>query len=71
MLFMLPKGGNEEGLFADIPLPTLEEDDDVVVVVRVELAVVVAEAMVLLEFIVTALLLADEGVDDGVELPTT
>lgn len=67
---MLPKGGKRV-LFAAIPLPTLEEEDEVAVVVSVELVVVVTEAMALLEFIVTALLLVDEGVDDGVELPAT
>lgn len=71
VLFMLPKGGKDEGLFAEIPPPELEEEDEVAVVVMVELAVVVAEVMALFEFIGTALLGADEGVDDGVELPPT
>lgn len=69
VLFMLPKGGNEGGLLADIPLPRLEEEDEAAVVVKVELAVVAVEVMALLEVIVTALLVADEGVDDGVALP--
>lgn len=61
---MLLKGGNEEGLFADSPLPMLVEEDEAAVVVRVELVVVAAEDMALFEVMV--LLVAATGADEGV-----
>lgn len=66
VLFILLKGGNEEGLFVGIPLPTLAEEDDVAVVVKVELAVVAAEDMALVDVAVIVLLVGAAGADDGV-----
>lgn len=66
VLFILLKDGNEEGLFVGIPLPTLAEEDDVAVVVKVELAVVAAEDMALVDVAVIVLLVEAAGADDGV-----
>lgn len=66
VLFILLKDGNEEGLFVGIPLPTLAEEDDVAVVVKVELAVVAAEDMALVDVAVIVLLVGAAGADDGV-----
>lgn len=66
VLFILLKGGNEEGLFVGIPLPILAEEDDVAVVVKVELAVVAAEDMALVDVAVIVLLVGAPGADDGV-----
>lgn len=66
VLFILLKGGNEEGLLVGMPLPRLAEEEDGVVVVRVELAVVAAEDMALVEVTVMVLLVGAAGADDGV-----
>lgn len=66
LLFKLPKGGNEGSLF-DTPLFKLEDDEDEVeVVVKVELAVATEEDMVTPEVTVIVLLAADARVADGV-----
>lgn len=66
LLFKLPKGGNEASLF-DTPLFKLEDDEDEVeVVVKVELAVATEEDMVTPEVTVIVLLAADARVADGV-----
>lgn len=65
LLFILPKGGNEGSLFDDTPLFRLEDDEDEVeVVVKVELAAATEEDMATPEVIV--LLAADARVADGV-----
>lgn len=66
VLFILLKGGNEEGLLVGMPLPRLAEEEDGAVVVRVELAVVAAEDMALVEVTVMVLLVGAAGADDGV-----
>lgn len=66
MLFILLKGGNEEGLLVGMPLARLAEEEDGAVVVRVELAVVAAEDMALLEVTGMVLLVGAAGADDGV-----
>lgn len=67
LLFILPKGGNEGSLFDDTPLLKLEDDEDEVeVVVKVELAVATEEDMVTPEVIVIVLLAEDVRVADGV-----
>lgn len=66
VLFILLKGGNEEGLLVGMPLPRLAEEEDGAVVVRVELAVVAAEDMALLEVTVMLLLVGAAGAEAGV-----
>lgn len=66
LLFILPKGGNEGSLFDDTPLFKLEDEDEVEVVVKVELAVATEEDMATPEVIVIVLLAADARVADGV-----
>lgn len=66
VLFILLKGGKEEGLLVGMPLPRLAEEDEGAVVVRVELAVVAAEDMALLEVTVMVLLVGAAGADAGV-----
>lgn len=65
-MFILGKGGKEEGLFVGIPLPMVAEEDAGAVVVSVELAVVAAEDMALLDVAVTVLLAGAAGAADGV-----
>lgn len=69
VLFILLKGGNEEGLFVGIPLPMLADEDDVAVVVKVELAVVAAEDMALFDVAVMVLLVEAAGADGVLGFP--
>ena len=67
LLFIVPKGGNEGSLFDDIPLFKLEDnEDEVEVVVKVELAGATEEDMATPEVIVIVLLTVEARVADGV-----